>query len=317
MKKLIKSIIEILIVVVLAIAVYFNYDKILDKISSVIDNGVEYVNQTGLIKMSSEGNLISKTEVTKLEDSGLKGESIVIEETYYPYYGLLSSNEQKIYKQVYENVKNAKTTFVPITDITVPEVNKVIEYVYNDHPEFFWIDTNYTYKYTEDNLCAQIILKFNETSQYLEEAQTNLDNVVTPIINEALTYPTAYEREKYVHDIIINESEYNENTSMNQTAYSALVLKKSVCAGYSRAFQYILTKLGIPTYYITGTSDGDHAWNIVKLDDGFYNVDITWDDNTVDQYRYFNLAESEFSKNHTRTRAAVNLPSAEGTRYLG
>ena len=64
---------------------------------------------------------------------------------------------------------------------------------------------------------------------------------------------------------------------MDQSAYSALVQGRSVCAGYARAFQYICQRLGIPAYYCAGSSGEDHAWNIVKLGDGFYNVDRKYD----------------------------------------
>ena len=47
-----------------------------------------------------------------------------------------------------------------------------------------------------------------------------------------------------------------------------------MCAGYARAFQYIMTNLEIPTFYVTGYSNGEHAWNIVNLSDGCYNVDL-------------------------------------------
>ena len=59
------------------------------------------------------------------------------------------------------------------------------------------------------------------------------------------------EKEKYVHDTLIEMNKYDENEKLNQSAYSALVKGKTVCAGYSRAFMYIMNKLGIRTYYIT------------------------------------------------------------------
>lgn len=304
-----------LVLGLISLGIYFNYDKIEPKVFQVINNGIDYMDKSGLTEITSEGNLISDTETNHLEDSGLSGKNVVIEKTYYPYYGMLSDKEQILYKQVYENIENVKTTFVPIEESTVDEVNRVIEFVYNDHPEFFWMDTNYTYKYTEDNICAQVILKYNETSQYLDTAKKNLDEIVTPIIEEARNYSTDYEREKYVHDVLIKNMEYQETSALNQTMYSALVLKKSVCAGYSRSFQYILTRLGIPTYYVTGTAEGDHAWNIVKLGNDYYNVDITWDDNPNNIYAYFNLSDDTFSKTHTRTRDSVNLPKCEGKKY--
>ncbi len=89
----------------------------------------------------------------------------------------------------------------------------------------------------------------------------------------------------------------------------------SVCAGYSRAYQYILQKLGIPCYYCTGSSGEDHAWNIVKLDDGYYNVDVTWDDTDPATYDYFNKTDSDYAGTHVRKSLSVYLPACNGMKY--
>mgnify|MGYP006990155591 CR=1 FL=1 len=49
-----------------------------------------------------------------------------------------------------------------------------------------------------------------------------------------------------------------------------------------------MTQLGIPCYYCTGFAGENHAWNIIRLDDEYYNVDVTWDDTTPNTYDYFN-----------------------------
>ncbi len=103
--------------------------------------------------------------------------------------------------------------------------------------------------------------------------------------------------------------EYDENSDMNQSAYSALVLGRSVCAGYARSFQYLMQQLGIPCYYCTGTSGEDHAWNIIKLDQTYYNVDVTWDDTNPATYDYFNKSDQEFANTHVRTSLSVYLPA--------
>ena len=317
LKRIVKNLIIIIFVIALGVVVYFNYDAIQSKIFNIVDNGIDYMDKTGLTKLSSDGKLIANSDVDKLEDSGITGEDVVIDTNYYPYYRVLNNHEQLLYRQIYANIKAASTTFVPEENVTVGVVNNVIEAVYNDHPELFWMDTSYTYKYTEENVCAQVILKFNETANYLDTAKENFENEVSSIIANASRYSTSYEKEKAVHDAIIDKTEYNETAPMNQTAYSALVNGKTVCAGYARAFQYIMMRLNIPTYYVTGISDGDHAWNIVKLEDGFYNVDLTWDDNKVNHYIYFNIPDSEFSKTHTRTRYSTKLPNCTGTKYVG
>ena len=102
---------------------------------------------------------------------------------------------------------------------------------------------------------------------------------------------------------------------MDQSAYSALVNGQSVCAGYARAFQYIMQQLGIPTYYCTGYSGENHAWNIVKLYNDYYNVDTTWDDTEPGTYNYFNKTDAEFNTTHIRRNLSINLPACTGTMY--
>ncbi len=62
---------------------------------------------------------------------------------------------------------------------------------------------------------------------------------------------------------------------------------KTICEGYAKAYTYILEDLNVPVKTILYDS-GDHAWNIVKIDGNWYNVDTTWMDNgTRVNWKYF------------------------------
>ena len=67
------------------------------------------------------------------------------------------------------------------------------------------------------------------------------------------------------------------------TAY--LSIRQSVCAGYSKATQYLLEQLGVFCTYVTGktTEGGNHAWNLVKCNGDYYYVDTTWGDPVFQQ----------------------------------
>lgn len=309
------KIIIIFILFVILFLFFINMDSIASFMSEVIYKRVDSISNTGLTLIDSNGSLISDDAKDGLDDSGVVGDNLTFEEVYYPYYTLMSDNEKELYKQIYANVVDYQTTFIPIVIAQTDEVTRALEAVYNDHPELFWIDTSYSYKYYEDNTCAQVILSFNETINYIDNAKSQFDAKVNNIVKSANMYNSNYEKEKYVHDTLLSMIEYDVSAPINQTAYSALVNGKTVCAGYARSFQYIMTKLGIPTYYVTGTAKEDHAWNIVQLSDGYYNVDLTWDDVANNKYLYFNLDDSEFSKTHTRTRMSADLPVCNGTRY--
>ena len=273
-------------------------------------------NKSGDLKnLNSNGILVEDSKLKYLKDSGIDSYDGEIDTTYYPYYGFLSSNNKELYKQIYVNVLNMKTVFVPWVEVSVDDAKSVMEAVYNDHPEFFWLNTSYSYKYTKSGRCVQLILQFNQTTKYMNKSRQKFNASTNKIINGASNLSSDYAKEKYVHDEIIKLASYDKNSVMNQSAYSALVNGSTVCAGYARAFQYIMIKLGIPTYYCTGKSGGDHAWNIVKLDDGYYNVDFTWDDNTRISYKYFNRTDSEFASTHTRSGDSLKLPACRGVKY--
>ncbi|HOR85042.1 MAG TPA: leucine-rich repeat protein [Bacillota bacterium] len=75
-----------------------------------------------------------------------------------------------------------------------------------------------------------------------------------------------------------------------------------VCDGYSEAFKILLNAAGIECKVIYGdTPYGLHAWNQVKIDGIWYNVDITWDDpddGSKILYDYFCVSDKKFLKDH-------------------
>ncbi len=82
----------------------------------------------------------------------------------------------------------------------------------------------------------------------------------------------------YVKDDNSGVVDYGDGFSYN--AYGALVNKKGVCQGLSYAYPCILKALGYPIENIRQIRSNElkHMWNLVKLEDTWYHVDLTWDD---------------------------------------
>ena len=147
------------------------------------------------------------------------------------------------------------------------------------------------------------------------EAKQKVFDVAESITNDSMT-----EREKIkaVHDWIINHTRYDivnyENNTIPEDSYNitGVMLKGvAVCSGYARTFDYFMFVLGIEHEHVTGLVDspkggrGGHAWNRVLLDNTWYYIDCTWDDERLwdggerISYEYFLLSYDVMSQDHT------------------
>lgn len=238
-------------------------------------------------------------------------------ENMYPYRAMLSDTQKEVYDQVYGAALELKESVTLCRQLDQSSIKNVMNAVFNDHPELFWLDTGYSYGYTSKGAVISVMLKYNETAQTLQSARQKFLNAAAKVINGASSLTTDLDKEQYVYKALQNMCVYDENSDMNQSAYSVLINGSSVCAGYSRAFQYIMQQLNIPCYFCTGYANGGyHAWNIVYIDGKYYNVDLSWDDSLGDvsntySFAYFNLSDKAISVDHTRRELSVNLPECK------
>ena len=103
-----------------------------------------------------------------------------------------------------------------------------------------------------------------------------------------------------VHDYLRDNVQYDythlndPDYKLQYTAYAALLNKTAVCQGYANLFYRIMLELGVDTRIISGTSGSKpHGWNIVRLDDRYYDIDSTWD-STTSSDKYCLLCEAHF-----------------------
>ena len=254
-------------------------------------------------------------EILQELGNGSTGDGLEFDPTFYPYYQMLDDTGQHLYRQIYANANDLNDAFVPLESVTASQLKRVFEAVYNDHPELFWLNTTYAGMYRSNGKCVEIDLQFNRTARNLDSSKAEFDSKAEQILSGAQNLVSDYEKERYVHDSLIDSVAYDLKSEMSQSAYSALVNGRTVCAGYARAFQYLMQQLDIPCYYCTGFAGEDHAWNIVSLDDGYYNVDSTWDDVEGGRYEYFNKSDQDYGSTHIRKDLSIYLPPCKGRSY--
>lgn len=278
----------------------------------------EVAGKNGYEPIQEQREEIPKEDGEKIKERlgpGETGDGLTFDPMFYPYYEILNEKGKHLYRQIFANAKALNTNFSPVEQASSGEVKTAFEAVCNDHPELFYMDTAYTAKCLKNGECVEIQLQMNRTASNLDKAMEQFSQKSEEILANARNAGTDYEKERYVHDRLIELVDYSLTAPMNQSAYSALVNGKTVCAGYARAFQYLMQQLGVPCYYTTGYAGENHAWNIVSLEDGYYNVDSTWDDTSPATYDYFNKSDKDYAGTHVRDGLSVYLPACNGQMY--
>ncbi len=252
---------------------------------------------------------------TTAETDPITAVSATFDTNYYPYYGMLDETAQTAYALIYAGyMAGDETVSLKGLDLTVDEFLAAWKAVYSDHPELFRATGKCTYTSDTNDIVLEAALEYYTFDEGAEAAEERFLEAAQTILTEAAKLSTDYEKELYIHDALAEMACYDADADYNQSAYSALVCGSSVCAGYARAFQYLMIESGIPCYYCTGSCGGDHAWNIVRLDAEYYNVDLTWDD-ASGSYAFFNRTDADLARTHTRTEMSVDLPVCDGETY--
>lgn len=152
-----------------------------------------------------------------------------------------------------------------------------------------------------------------------KEEAASYRRTIEDIVRE-VEYKSDYEKAKYIHDWIVNNTSYaydqylsgNYNISENITVYEPLsVFKfgKAVCSGYASTFDLLAKEVGLKSSIISGDAYnsegwGGHAWNLVEIDGELYHLDTTWDDPvTTDgmemlRYKYFLIDDRTMGQDH-------------------
>ncbi len=248
---------------------------------------------------------------------------------FYVYFGTLSEAEKSVYTQLAEALSACEETVTLAYPVSNADLYRIYACVRDDQPQLFWIDLGCVpAAHSTSGLVTKVRLCYNSLVRNLPQAQAQVNAAADRILS-AVWGMSDLEAERYIHDLLIRQITYVAQCPNSQNLYSSLVSGESVCAGYSRAFQYLMQRLGIPCCYIGGKVpdqgsiyEGRHAWNLVKVNGDWYNVDVTWDDYYKEKnkryscisYEFYNVTDSFISGEHTRNEDSIQMPPCTSTR---
>ena len=231
------------------------------------------------------------------------------------YYNNLDPVAKEIYDVMYMvaqdpvsegNIGLIMTDMDPQSDEYYYEFNLASRAICFDHPELFWLysgeEASMGYYSEAVNMGGFyfVYIKMIEPFVHFQEQMTAFNNAAAEFLADINMVAPEYEIIRQVHDKLIDLVNYNDpaaseirvgkGQNLAHTAYGALVADSSgnpnyaVCDGYTLAFEYLLQQCGIEAVFIGGmagsseANSGGHAWNVVKMDGEWYEVDSTWND---------------------------------------
>ena len=157
-------------------------------------------------------------------------------------------------------------------------------------------------------------------TQDVRQAIRDAEAAADVILSGLRSSMSDYDKYWYIAKKLCEETAYDyafPQVSMRQFlddsgVYGALVNRLSICQGFAQTYDYLCKRAGLFSLVISGnTSSGDHAWNIIELDDGYYHVDTTW--MQLNEDRYFCLTDKQIAVDHTII--SVYHPKCDGSKY--
>ena len=210
------------------------------------------------------------------------------------------------------------------------DYQSAIEAFVHDHPEIFYLDVNKMYLNIQTTTkllktIYNVYISPAEGKTYLSDefaSTIEIEKAIIAIENEKNSIlqklqSTDYKNIVFIHDYLVDNIEYDSDYTSKGTynIYGALIEHKCVCEGYAKAFKYLLNSAGYDCELLQGVATNssgkseNHAWNAVCLNNGWYQVDVTWDDpiiignfrrsNNEIKYKYFFKGTNQFNKDHT------------------
>ena len=197
-----------------------------------------------------------------------------------------------------------------------------------DHPELFWLysgeeaEMQYLSEAVSYGGFYLVYIKMEKPFVNYEKQMNAFNAAADAFLAQIDRNASDYEIVRQIHDRLIDLVNYNDPVGTGEvlqiqgqdlahTAYGCLVTDSrgnpnyAVCDGYTLAMEYFLQQCGIEAAFICGVAGpseweaGGHAWNIVKINDVWYEMDSTWDDAGsmeddflpgTDEYYYFTEA---------------------------
>ena len=203
-------------------------------------------------------------------------------------------NIQDVYNIFYTILNNGWTNFAffcddsytsCLTDIdNLTKNSDILSDINNFVPVFNTFDKISVYTNNFGKINVDVTYAYNETE--INAINKKLDEFIK---NNIKDYMQVEDKIRLFHDYVVENAEYDteraelieqhldDSNSLYEShiAYGPLLQGYAICGGYSDAMALFLDRIGVINYKI---ATDNHIWNLVKINDKWYHLDLTWDD---------------------------------------
>lgn len=250
------------------------------------------------------------------------------------YYSIMSTEEKKAYKVIYDGIKSYALNIVVSLYLSPDCIQDIYIKVLYDNPLFYYINQT-VIKMSGRIGCYILMPEYLYRPQEVEKINKDIRSVITRVgIKAKQLINNEFRLEKYLHDSVVKSVAYDYDSLKKTDCYNAhsivgaFLEKKAVCEGIAKAFKLLCNEYSIKCIVVLGQADPKrdysggsyHAWNLVKINNRSYHVDVTWDnmyDKGVEHisYDYFNLTTDDILKDH-RPFGTLPLCDAADLNYF-
>ena len=254
-------------------------------------------------------------------------------ETFENLYALCMeylTTEKDVETVQYNGSTCYRTEFVSCGSLSDDRVFEIAGLIRAMYPQFYFLSTTSWRANRDGQSYAALGVYQSFADGEVRAAETaKLKNTADAMIAGAQAYQRDEEKLKYLHDTIVKKVEYDydivkltgdarsaqEEIKYTQSAYSVFCTDTTVCAGYAQALAMVCNGAGIDALAVSGTG---HRWNMVKINDSWYNVDPTWDDrggNTI-YYKYYGRSSAFYLSDSSSANVKAHTVITRDKNYV-
>lgn len=228
----------------------------------------------------SFGNSLTSEEAVLTSFEGAEPEPAAEGLTGF-YYDQLPEELQSVYAQLYTGI-TAHRSEMYIETSEMASVSSVVKAIMGDHPEFFWLDGRSKAYGAEGPGIKLVELTVNLDPQGIDGQQVLIEEEANRYLTQLYEGMSEYEKVFLAYQFVIDNTDYVLDAPDDQNIQSSMINHQSVCSGYAREMQYLLTRAGVFCSYIEGSivnGEGEttalHALNLVMIDGEYFYLDAT------------------------------------------